>query len=265
VGGQPQFRGPIGIAEPYWINYEPEPRKEGESWESYVIRSNNETLEAFEKIYEETDFLKEALEWDHIRNAVENDGINPLDHLWFVLYFNEEQKFPSDEPMSELMTLREAAAFWTLDLLHLIGSEKLPQVACSALEQGLDSPALRQLAGELKPVASESVPLLIRALGELSICQPDRNAARLIVARFYARQILDGSLSPYDGACRIWWGPANDALEKEKEPEQVSSWLKLRHFIAFASEYQDDVENREAWEADILIAARELLEDPEAA
>ena len=24
------------------------------------------------------------------KKAVENDGINPLDHLWFILYFNEK-------------------------------------------------------------------------------------------------------------------------------------------------------------------------------
>jgi hypothetical protein len=90
VGGQPQFQGPIGIAEPYWLNYEPELRKEDESWESYVIRSNDETLEAFNRVCAEVDFLKEAITWEHIRNAVENEDINPEDHLWFVLYFNEK-------------------------------------------------------------------------------------------------------------------------------------------------------------------------------
>lgn len=80
VVGQPNFQGSIEIAEPYWITYEPEPRKEGESWESYAIRSNNETLEAFEKVCEGTDFLKKALKRDHIRSTIENDDMNPLDH-----------------------------------------------------------------------------------------------------------------------------------------------------------------------------------------
>jgi len=90
VGGQPQFQGPIGIAEPYWINYEPDERKSGESWNSYVARSNDETLKAFNKICEETDFLKEAMRWDHIKAVIEKDGIDPLEHLWFVLYFDEK-------------------------------------------------------------------------------------------------------------------------------------------------------------------------------
>jgi hypothetical protein len=90
VGGQPQFQGPIGTAEPYWITYEPSGRNPGESWGLYVNRSCDETLEAFNKVCTETDFLKESMNWDHIKKAVENDGINPLDHLWFVLYFNEK-------------------------------------------------------------------------------------------------------------------------------------------------------------------------------
>ena len=94
VGGQPQFQGPIGIAEPYWLNYEPSERKVGETWESYVIRSNNETLKAFQKVCNETDFIKEAMNWDHIKKAVENGGINPVEHLWFILYFNQKECLP---------------------------------------------------------------------------------------------------------------------------------------------------------------------------
>lgn len=92
LGGQPQFQGPIGTAEPYWINYEPKPRMENESWEDYSKRSLDETLVAFNRVCAETDFLKEAMTWEHIKNAVEKEGINPLDHLWFVLYFEEEKR-----------------------------------------------------------------------------------------------------------------------------------------------------------------------------
>ena len=159
------------------------------------------------------------------------------------------------------MTLREAAAFRILDL---IGPEEVPLIATDALVAGLDSAALRQLAGEMKPPASEVDPKLRRVFTELSIPWPDRNSARLIVARFYARQIVDGTVTAYEGARLIWWGPANDAL-LEPEPEQVSSWLKLRHFVGCASEYKDDVIHRPEYEQDIMGFARELVDDPEAA
>jgi hypothetical protein len=160
-----------------------------------------------------------------------------------------------------IVTLREAAAF---NVLGLLTSEDIPSVAVRALEQGYDSPALQQLAAESTAPASNITPLFARALSELSVSSPERNAARLIVARFYARRILDGTLSPYEGACKIWLGPANDALQ-ESEPEQVSSWLKLRFFIGLASEYEVDPEHREAYEREIVNVARELDSDPEAA
>jgi len=41
-----------------------------------------------------------------------------------------------------------AVARWVLGLLS---GEELPWMACAALEAGLDSPALKRLAGELRP------------------------------------------------------------------------------------------------------------------
>src|SRR5437879_6438820 len=84
--------------------------------------------------------------------------------------------------------------------LGLLRSAELPRVAMEALAQGLDSPALRRLAGELKPTASECEPQFRQALSQLSIPLPTREAARLIVARYNAMQIVNGLISPYRGA-----------------------------------------------------------------
>jgi len=46
-----------------------------------------------------------------------------------------------------------AVARWVLGLLS---GEELPWVACAALEAGLDSQALRRLAGELRPTMGEA-------------------------------------------------------------------------------------------------------------
>ena len=87
LGGQPQFQGPIGIAELYWLNFEPMERKESEVWSQYVDRSASEAFVAFNAVCEGTNFETEAIEnWKHIKSAVDN-GVNVYDHLWFVLYF----------------------------------------------------------------------------------------------------------------------------------------------------------------------------------
>jgi hypothetical protein len=89
LGGQPQFQGPIGIAETYWLNFEPTERNANEIWHSYVDRSATETLAAFKNLCRSTDFEREGCEnWLHIEEAKEK-GINPTEHLWFVLYFEK--------------------------------------------------------------------------------------------------------------------------------------------------------------------------------
>ena len=87
LGGQPQFQGPIGTAEPYWLNFEPAKRTNDENWQHYVNRAAAETLEAFRRLCKETDFEKEGCQnWGHIKEAKEK-GMNINEHLWFVLYF----------------------------------------------------------------------------------------------------------------------------------------------------------------------------------
>ena len=88
-GGQFQFRGPIGVAEMYWLNADSEPRKEGELWEQYVKRSCREVRDGFDILCRSTNFIDEAKNWEHITKAVK-DGSNPLEHLYFVAYFEEE-------------------------------------------------------------------------------------------------------------------------------------------------------------------------------
>ena len=34
--------------------------------------------------------MAEAKRWDHIKKAIGEEGINPLEHLYFIAYFDEE-------------------------------------------------------------------------------------------------------------------------------------------------------------------------------
>ncbi|MDX2111375.1 MAG: hypothetical protein SFY80_14180 [Verrucomicrobiota bacterium] len=91
LGGQFQFRGPIGPAEMYWIEADCKGKGNEENWEEYVLRANREVLEIFEKRMQETDFDAEAMGWQHIQKAIEGKIItDPKDHLYFVAYFNAE-------------------------------------------------------------------------------------------------------------------------------------------------------------------------------
>ena len=144
------------------------------------------------------------------------------------------------------MELGIAAAQFALGKLT---SEEAIAAASQALDAGTYSESLGQLIGQ-EPVWSEVGPVFEKALEELSVSVPSRTSALSIIARDFARRISAGSLTPYEGARRIWWDVAN-------EPDADRSLLV---FVGLASEWEDVPQNRAEYEADILQEARRLLE-----
>ncbi len=124
-------------------------------------------------------------------------------------------------------------------------------IARDALEAGLDSPALRQLAGETSPTLSSVGPLFDRALDELGFARATRAEAALILATAYARQILTGTIGAYDGARRIWRYAWNEDRDQRVAP-----------FVHWASEFEEyrDADRRTECERGIMEAGQALVE-----
>jgi hypothetical protein len=143
------------------------------------------------------------------------------------------------------------AAKWVLGRLP---TQALPAIATDALVAGLDSQALRELAGELHPTLDESGPLFEEILDEIGVGVPDRSRAGLVLAKAYATQIVDGTLSPQEGAQHIW------RIQLDVE----GLMHDLGPFVYWASEWQEarDVANRQECEAAIRAAAVELAGGP---
>ena len=95
------------------------------------------------------------------------------------------------------MNMEVITARWVLDLLP---SEEIPKVATEALVEGFDTPSLRIIAGISNPVLSEIKPIFEKALQELQIAKSSREEAALILSRHYAQQIINGIITPYEGA-----------------------------------------------------------------
>ncbi|WP_145261701.1 hypothetical protein [Planctomycetes bacterium Pan216] len=93
--------------------------------------------------------------------------------------------------------------------------------------------------------------LLEASIRESPATVPDGVAARRILARKYAEQIVDGTLSPYEGARRIWWELWTDCRELKE----------LAIFAGLASEYEDDSSeaHRSEYQRDIVDEACVLL------
>ncbi len=98
------------------------------------------------------------------------------------------------------VTPKTAIALWALGR---IPSEQLPIIAYQWLEAGWDSPTLRILAGERNSIMSEVGPMFEAVLEELGFVVPALDNVVAYLARESAQKIVDGTVSPYDGACEI--------------------------------------------------------------
>jgi hypothetical protein len=148
-----------------------------------------------------------------------------------------------------------------VDELHLaacrfvvgdLNSDDLVDVATRALVRGIDSPALRQLAGLYPQDRREAGELFRVALGELAVRLPERDDALWVIVRSIAAAMIAGECAPNTGSRRIW------CLQGEVVEEG-----DLRVFVGLASEWEDHPDYRAEIDAEMLVAAREMLDRPE--
>ncbi|QLH22571.1 hypothetical protein [Streptomyces sp. Rer75] len=95
-------------------------------------------------------------------------------------------------------------------------THELPMLAAEALARGVDSPALRTLAGLSRADASRE--LFWQAMAELGFPRPDPETAWHHRMRWAAQSLLRGELSPYDASDQIYWC----ASHLERSPHATS-------------------------------------------
>ncbi len=142
------------------------------------------------------------------------------------------------------MNMDFAQALWELGLL---GVERLPEIALQALEAGVDSPALRMLAGLMGSEREEASKIFKQALKELRLPELSRQSAARVYAIEISKQILNGEISPQDGANKLW-----AASIQVKDPD----FHELDHFIYAASELESRPEDKDFFNAAILKEAQ---------
>lgn len=97
-------------------------------------------------------------------------------------------------------TLLYAAALYSL---NLVLSEELVEVADAALDAGLYSDSLGELATERNPIMSECGPLFESALSELGLCVPSVDDSVWIVLGELLSRIAHGALEPREGMALV--------------------------------------------------------------
>lgn len=114
---------------------------------------------------------------------------------------------------------------------------------------GLDTPALRELAGLRPSDYQDARDVLMRVASELDLEVPTPDEALWGVVRRWATDLLDGRRSPYEAATLIWW----EGWEKLGRPESLTP------FVGLASEWEDDPLRRGQYEDAMREAAKRVL------
>jgi hypothetical protein len=131
--------------------------------------------------------------------------------------------------------------------LNMLDGETLPDRACELLEAGIDTQAVRELAGLHRPSLSEAQPLLQRALRELNVAEARPDDA-ILVALDFAERIIAGSM------------PADRGYEIGTLWRDHSAVDDLGRFYGLWAQWDDDPKYRPELKADILTSAKELLQ-----
>lgn len=136
---------------------------------------------------------------------------------------------------------------------HRLFPEEVPQAAADALEAGFDGPALRRLAGLIRPTLVDIQPWIGNALEEMGQVEPLSQEEGLIaIAEPVARHILDGSLDPLEG-CSILACYAMAA----RYPACLTGFFQIDDELTWG-EYARD---KKAREKDVIEEARKFLEE----
>lgn len=138
-------------------------------------------------------------------------------------------------------------ASWQL-VVGDLRTEDLPALAVDALERGVDTPTLGELAAQHASDVRVSRELFMHVIEELGLDLPDPDQARWSLVRETARGIVDAEVEPEVGARRIWrW-----ALGVEDSGD-------LRIFVGLASEMEDHPDEHARLGQQVVEEAAELL------
>lgn len=139
------------------------------------------------------------------------------------------------------MNLRVLQSYW---VLGYISDRELPQkVGVCGLEAGLDSEAVYELASLTTDEPEDARTCFRKILQENDLLSISKADAARILAVVISKQIIDGELTPYEGARKIW-----DISIKLAD----YSFHDLDSFIYAASEYDSRLSESNFFDNEIL-------------
>ncbi|MGH3876168.1 MAG: hypothetical protein ACRDSK_03935 [Actinophytocola sp.] len=138
---------------------------------------------------------------------------------------------------------------------YQVGSDELIRMALDALVGGVDTPALRELAGltrDEEPEAHELFEQIVHELG-LAPSLPDPVDSWVLV-RWWCQLIVSGEITPEEGGRRIWM--------ESSELGYPDALMSLVGDIVQLDDWPAGIDPPADFRKRIVAQARQLLEQP---
>lgn len=145
------------------------------------------------------------------------------------------------------MDLDLVEARWRLGVFP---PEGLPEVARQLAAEGHEGVATKALSELDRPTRSSASSLFDDVLDELGRERMAFDTAALLVARDIARRIVDGHLSPREGAHAIAW----EVWDKAREVERLGVFVTLLDKRGREEQHKDVVDEAIRREAEKLVS-----------
>ncbi len=120
-----------------------------------------------------------------------------------------------------------------------ITSKELQEAADDALNQGVYSYSLGELATSSEPIMVVAGPLFEAALRELGISRPSKEHAVNLLLEHYVRSIAEERVAAYEGLERIVRELYYPVIEKEKVSRYAGDSRKIHHLLGAYYAYDD--------------------------
>ncbi len=139
-----------------------------------------------------------------------------------------------------LLRLRIAAARYALrHMSNNFSGEELKLGADDALNHGVYSYSLGELATLSVPLLSDAAPLFESALAELEIPLPSTEDAIASLLEHNIRSIVEGAVSPYEGIHRLVHECYYPMIQQEKALTYAGDSRGIQHLYAAYWDYAD--------------------------
>ncbi|WP_157597288.1 hypothetical protein [Streptacidiphilus rugosus] len=139
-------------------------------------------------------------------------------------------------------------------VVGIVRSEDLPMQAARLLAAGMDSPALRDLAGRgRREVTTELAALFRQAVHELGGSMPDQETAERCLLHHLAGRLAAGVMTPGEVAAKVW-----QSLTAARTDAEHAFLQAIGDDYYLDNTADEQPEAFQAWEAELRSAARRL-------